>query len=123
MILNQGKQDKIYNALLVGMSIDDAYIYAGLTPEEIADATEDTDLQYKWHRLSKEYEFGLLDKLSQVIDKQSRMGKEAALTWMLEKINPRYSSKPQPDTGHVHLHLDNSDPSALDTVKVFKPND
>ena len=41
MILTQAKEDKIYNALVIGMALEDAYIYAGLTPSEIEEVTED----------------------------------------------------------------------------------
>ena len=39
MILTQDKEDKIHNALIVGMALEDAYIYAGVTPQGIEAAS------------------------------------------------------------------------------------
>ncbi len=89
-MLSTEKEDRIYNALLVGMSLDDAYIYAGLTPQEIAYVSEDPVHQSKWARLYKEFEYGLLDNMSEIARKQVKIGKESATTWLLEKMFPRF---------------------------------
>ena len=54
MLLTQEKEDRIYNALVIGMALDDAYIYAGLTAQEIELVAEDTDLQIKFKRYIKD---------------------------------------------------------------------
>ena len=121
MILTQQKEDKIYNALVIGMALEDAYIYAGLTPSEIEGLAEDTEHQIKWKQLTKEFEFGLLNRMSEVSQKQAKMGREQATTWMLEHMFPRYSGKPQNEGGEVHLHFNNVDPVEYDTVEIFNP--
>lgn len=121
MILTQQKEDKIYNALVIGMALEDAYIYAGLTPSEIEGLAEDTEHQLKWKQLTKEFEFGLLNRMSEVSQKQAKMGREQATTWMLEHMFPRYSGKPQNEGGEVHLHFNNVDPVEYDTVEIFNP--
>lgn len=121
MILTQQKEDKIYNALVIGMALEDAYIYAGLTPLEIEGLAEDTEHQIKWKQLTKEFEFGLLNRMSEVSQKQAKMGREQATTWMLEHMFPRYSGKPQNEGGEVHLHFNNVDPVEYDTVEIFNP--
>lgn len=121
MILTQAKEDKIYNALVIGMALEDAYIYAGLTPSEIEGLAEDTEHQIKWKQLTKEFEFGLLNRMSEVSQKQAKMGREQATTWMLEHMFPRYSGKPQNEGGEVHLHFNNVDPVEYDTVEIFNP--
>ena len=85
-MITQDKRDKIYNALLIGMALEDAYIYAGLTADEIVQVNEDTKLQAEWHQLIKSFEFSLLSDLQDVIRKQAKMGKEAALTWVRQEI-------------------------------------
>jgi len=120
MILTQTQEDSIYNALIVGMALDDAYVYAGLNSEQIEGLAEDTEHQVRWHQITKQFEFGLLQDLHAIADKQVRMGKEAAVTWMLEKMFPRYSGKPMAESGEVHLHFDNVDPSTYDTVEIHK---
>lgn len=121
MILTQAKEDKIYNALVIGMSLEDAYIYAGLTPLEIEAVAEDTEHQVKWRQMAKEFEFGLLNRMNEVSIKQAKLGREQATTWMLEHMFPRYSGKPQNEGGEVHLHFNNVDPAVYDTVEIFDP--
>ena len=121
MILTQAKEDKIYNALVIGMALEDAYIYAGLTPSEIEGLAEDTEHQIKWKQLTKEFEFGLLNRMVEISNKQAKMGREPATTWMLEHMFPRYSGKPQNEGGEVHLHFNNVDPVEYDTVEIFNP--
>lgn len=120
MILSQSKEDKIYNALVIGMALEDAYIYAGLTPKEIEEVAEDIEHQLKWKQITKEFEYTLLGRVVEISRKQAKMGNERATTWMLEHMFPRYSGKPQNEGGEVHLHFGDTDPSAYDTVEIFK---
>ena len=119
-MITQDKRDKIYNALLIGMALEDAYIYAGLTADEIVQVNEDTKLQAEWHQLIKSFEFSLLSDLQDVIRKQAKMGKEAALTWSLEKMLPRYSGKPQGDVGTINIHIQNQSDDD-DCVELHTP--
>lgn len=119
-MITQDKRDKIYNALLIGMALDDAYIYAGLTADEIVQVNEDSKLQAEWHRLIKSFEFGLLNQLQDIARKQAKMGKEAATTWMLEKMFPRYSGKPQGDVGTININITNQKDDD-DCVEIHKP--
>jgi putative heme degradation protein len=116
------KLDKVYNALVVGMAIDDAYIYAGLTPDEIAEVSVSTQLQARWSEVQKSHEFFLLGKLGEVIEKQARMGKENAITWSLEHMYARYGGKGQ-GGGDVHIHMSDSDPGDFDTVEIHRKKD
>lgn len=101
------KQSLIYNALMVGMALPEAYIFAGLTESEIAEANADDECQRQWASLTKKFEFQMLNKLNIVIDKQTNMGREQALTWLLERINPiRWGGKATVDSlPDVHIHL------------------
>lgn len=121
MTLTMDKLDKIHNALVIGMALDDAYIYAGLTPQEIEAAAEDVQLQAKWHSIIKEYEFGLLKRMNDISQKQAKVGRESATTWMLEHMFPRYSGKPMTDLPDIHLHIDGTDPADYDTVMINRP--
>lgn len=118
-MISQDKKDRIYNALLVGMALDDAYIYAGLTSEEIVRVSEDDVLQAEWRRLTKSFEFGLLNQLNDISKKQAKMGREGATTWMLEKMYPRYSGKPQGDVGTINININNQ-PGDDDCVEIHK---
>ena len=119
MFLTQEKEDRIYNALVIGMALEDAYIYAGLSPQEIELITEDTEHQLKYKRLSKEHEFGLIKRMNAISEKQAKLGREQATTWMLEHMYPRYSGKPMSEMPDIHLHIDGTDPADYDTVDII----
>lgn len=121
MITNLPKQDLIYNALLIGMSLNDAYIYAGCTEDEILEYSEDEVLQQIWAGVQKQFEYSLLEKLGTVIDKQVNRGSESALTWLLQRLNPRYTDKPQSQLPDLHLHIDSQDPEEYENVEIHKP--
>lgn len=123
MQLTQEKEDRIYNALIIGMALDDAYIYAGLTAQEIELVSEDTVLQTKFKKYVKETEYGLLKRMNDISQKQAKVGRESATTWMLEHMFPRYSGKPMSDMPDIHLHIDGTDPVEYDTVTVNKPKE
>ena len=121
MTLTVAKEDKIHNALIIGMALEDAYIYAGLTPQEIEAVAEDAQLQTRWHQMIKEYEFTLVKRMNDISQKQAKVGREAATTWMLEHMFPRYSGKPMNEHPPIHLHIDATDPADLDTVDIHIP--
>lgn len=114
------QEDLIFNALLIGMDLNDAYIYAGLTPSEITSVTTDDVRQAKYHQLIKEREYSLLSRLDRISQKQEKMGKESATTWMLEHMYPRYSSKGQTESIDLTLNLVDSDPAHEDNVLINK---
>lgn len=122
MTLTVDKEDKIHNALIIGMALEDAYIYAGLTPQEIEAVAEDVQLQTKWHQIIKGYEFSLLKRMNDVSQKQAKVGREQATTWMLEHMFPRYSGKPMNEHPPIHLHIDAADPATYDTVEIHAPS-
>lgn len=122
-MITEQKLTAIENALQVGMALEDALILASLPPKDIATIMEDEELQMKFSSIRRKHEYGLLTQLHEVMDVQVRMGKEAAITWMLERVNPRWSGKPQNEQQSIHLHFASEDPSDYDTVTVFNPED
>lgn len=104
-MIDERQKDAIYNALLVGMALDDAYVYAGLTPAEISEVSESEPLQREWAHVTKQHEFNLLATLQGVIEKQKHMGKEGAVTWALEHMYPRYGNKPTADGQPLTINL------------------
>lgn len=118
MILTQGKRDRLFDALIIGMAAADAYIYAGLTPTEIENIAEDTEVQALISQRSKEFEYSLLKRMNDISQKQAKVGRETATAWMLEKMYPRYSGKPQTEGGDIHLHFNDSDPAKMETVEI-----
>lgn len=123
MILTQGKRDRLFDALIIGMAAADAYIYAGLTSTEIENIAEDTEIQALISQRSKEFEYTLLKRMNDISQKQAKVGRETATAWMLEKMYPRYSGKPQTEGGDIHLHFNDSDPAKMDTVEIHRGHD
>jgi len=122
MLTNMPKSDLIYNALTVGLSLKDAFIYAGCTEQEISDILADDRQMAYYNQLARQLEYRLLEKLQAVADKQMNMGKEAALTWMLERVNPdRWGGKAKTDElPDVHIHLSNE--NVEDCMEIHKPS-
>lgn len=100
------------------MAYEDAILFAGFTESDIAAAADDEELQHSIAYYTKMLEFQLLGKLNEVVDKQVHMGRETALTWWLEHLNPRYSNKPTGTLPDLHIHLADTDPADLDTVSI-----
>lgn len=120
-MITDNKLTAIENALRVGMALEDALALAGLTPKDIAVVMEDEALQMKFSVIRRQHEYSLLNKMADVIDTQVRMGKEAGIIWMLERINPRWSGKPQDEKQSIHLHFKDEDPADYDTVVIHRP--
>lgn len=120
-MITEHKLTAIENALNVGMSLDDALALVALPPKDIASIMADDELQLRFSSIRRKHEYSLLTQLHEVMDVQVRMGKESAITWMLERINPRWSGKPQNEQQSIHLHFESEDPSDYDTVHVFAP--
>ena len=59
--------------------------------------------------------------MNDISQKQAKVGRETATTWMLEHEFPRYSGKPMSDLPPIHLHIDNTDPADMDTVDIHMP--
>lgn len=119
MVLTSEQKDNIYNALLVGMDLHDAYVYAGLTNDQMAVADDTVEWQLEWSRVRKQHEFGLLSTLNSIIEKQKHMGKEGATTWALEHMYPqRYANKNQGDGRTVNIVLDGHKDPAADSEVV-----
>lgn len=117
--MKEEQKDLIYNALVVGMSLDDAYVFAGLSPDQIQRVSDDPDMQAEFAKVIRQHEFGLLSKLNDVIEKQRNMGKEGAVTWALEHMYPqRYANKNQGDGKTVNIVLDGHKDPAADTEVV-----
>lgn len=118
--LTHEKEDLIFNAIAVGMTLSDAYVYAGLTPTEIGHISEDEESQVRFSQWSKQHEFSLLSRLHRISDKQEKLGKADATTWMLEKMYPRYSSKPTNEMPTINLHLDTDSARILEHTEIHK---
>ena len=108
-------KDSIKNALIVGMSYNDACILAGCTLKQIDLLDKDELFQLSCKQAQRELEQDLLNNLRDVITIQASKGKDHAVTWLLSKINKRYSDGEEDNkpAGNIIInttHVDVSDP-------------
>ena len=122
-MITSDKVAKIENAIRVGLALEDALILVELTPAQIAEVMADEALQMRFASIRRGHEYSLLNQLNEVIDVQVRMGKESAITSMLERLNPRWSGKPQGENQSIHLHFKDEDPAEYDTVVIHRPKE
>lgn len=117
--MTQEQNELIQDALLIGMALDDAYIFAGLSPADIAAVSEDEELQASFAKTAKTFEYDLLTRLNKVVEKQSLVGNDHAITWTLEHMYPnRYANKTQGDGKTVNIVLNGNKDPATDTEVV-----
>jgi hypothetical protein len=115
--MTEAQHDAVYNAIAVGMAIEDAYMYAGLSPQETLEASEDPALQTELTRYTKQLEYSLLDNMRVASRTQVANGKHEATAWLLERLYPRYSQKAQGDIGRITLALSDAEGAQLKIVE------
>jgi hypothetical protein len=108
-MITQQQEDDIYNALLVGMAMDDAYVFAGLSPRQMVEISEDQEKQLMFRRLTRQLEFSLLDNMVTTSKRQMSQGKCDATTWLLEKLYPRYKGVATDNSGKIEIICNKSE--------------
>jgi len=103
--LTQEQKDDIFNALIVGMQPEDAYLFAKLDIETINWIADDEQTQAWIKHVQKQLEYNLLTDMKNGAQRQIAVGKTDATQWLLEHLYPRYSAKAAPDTGTINLIL------------------
>jgi len=106
-MIDQDKLDQIHNALIIGMSLEDAYCYAGLSPDEIVELSEDTVQQQLFAQKIRTLEYTLLDNMRIGALRQLAMGDTRATQWLLEHIYPRYTKNASVDQVPINISFKN----------------
>lgn len=115
-MLTVQQKDDIYNALLVGMALEDAMLFAKLSPDEMLWLQED-EKEQKWaHQLQKQLEFNLLSSMRDGAEKQISVGRTDATQWLLEHLYPRYSAKAAQGSGAINFVIKKEDTSDIESV-------
>ena len=127
MAIHDEKKTQILNALQTGFSREDAMLLTGITTAELAEIDEDIFFIAQMKQAEKMLEQELLTKLDRVIDAQVDLGKESAITWMLERINPSRWNKARDNIesgkGTIILNFDNAASEDTDIVEHFVPDE
>lgn len=113
------KLDNVCNAILVGMDRESSYLYAGLTPDEIAKVSVDVEFQGHLDTLKSGLEYSLLQGMHEVARKQMGRGRSEAQQWLLEKLYPRYSMRNVEQQASVNFIF--PDGSVDQSVVVVEP--
>jgi hypothetical protein len=115
--LTDDQRDQIYNGLIVGMSPEDCFLFAGLSAETINWIADDDEIQMWIHQTQKLLEYNLLQNMHKGSEIQISNGKTEGTQWLLERLYSRYSQKATPDTGTINLVLKRGeDTSDIETV-------
>lgn len=114
--LTTQQRDDIFNALIVGMAPEDAFLFAKLTPDEIAWIVDDAEIQAWIQQTNKSLEFNLLQQMANGAKMQIANGKTDGTQWLLEHLFPRYSAKAAPDVGTVNFILKKEQTEDIETV-------
>lgn len=114
------KKDLILNGLKAGMDLDDLFIMARCSPNEILTLKADEYFMSDCKCAPKELEIDLLKQLHQAILVQTDKGKDHGVTWLLGKINPRYSDRPEngDKPGIINIYTEPLDLKAMPTVDI-----
>jgi len=116
MMISSEQMDKIHNALFIGMDLAAAYIYAGLSAEEISWADGQANLQAQWSSSMKEKEYSLLQDMQKATNIQVASGNTTGTQWLLEHLFSRYAGKAPESAGTINLNIKSQDTS--DIVEV-----
>lgn len=110
--------DEIYDALVAGMNMEEAYAYAALNPDQIEYCNNNLQLQTQWKKITYSLEYDLLNRMNEISKFQAAVGNDRATTWMLEHYFPRFAKVQPQQHGDVHLHFSDRDPASYDTVEI-----
>lgn len=119
-MITEGVKDQILTGISFGMKKEDMFILCELTPAEIDELSKDAFFAARANAKEKETTYDLLRSLNDVIDIQVMKGKDHAITWLLEKLDPRF--KANADTtdrpGIVNITTQNLKLENSDTVNI-----
>lgn len=110
------KMDLIFNASLVGMALNDCFVYAGLSEDEIYEATTSPYYTSLFAKYSKDLEFHLLDNVKGIADTDDL----SANIWLLEHLYPRYSQKGVVEGKEIKIITSPSDLRKMETVEIHE---
>lgn len=112
-------RDCIKNAMLIGLSKENAYLNAGLTIDEIEALESDYVFQNQLKQYRTVLESKLLERMEAIAIAQVEKGSEKATQWLLEHLFPAYSGKPQSDGGNIYLQFNNKEKlENMDIVEI-----
>lgn len=120
MPVTEAIKDQILTGISFGMTKEDMYILCELTPAEMESLDQDIFFVARISANTKQLTYTLLKDLNDVIDIQVMKGKDHAITWLLEKVDPRFKANSDiaDRPGIVNITTQNVKLEASDTVSI-----
>jgi hypothetical protein len=121
--VSEAKKDQIVNGISAGMLLEDMFILTNCTPEDMLQLNADKFFLARCKCAGKELERDLLTNLSEIIRVQTDKGKDHATIWLLGKMNPRFSERPEmgDKPGVINIITQPVDISKMSTVEIHSP--
>jgi hypothetical protein len=121
--ISEAKKDQIINGISAGMLLEDMFILTNCTPEEMLQLNDDQFFLSRCKCAGKELERDLLRNLNEIISVQTDKGKDHATIWLLGKMNPRFSERPEmgDKPGIINIITQPVDISKMSTVEIHSP--
>ena len=114
------KKNLIKNGISAGMDMEDMFILSHCTMDQMATLRADSFFLSECACEAKILEKDLLHGLIQTIALQQDKGKDHGTIWLLGKLNPRFSDRPESGDkpGVINIHTQNLNLETMDTVAV-----
>jgi len=122
MTVSEAKKDQIVNGISAGMLMEDMFLLAQCSPNEILALQSDEFFLSRCRCAGKQLELDLLSTLTNIISIQEDKGKDHGTIWLLGKINPRFSDRPEmgDKPGVININNDPKPLADLSTVEIHE---
>ena len=119
-MVTEGQIDQILTGITFGMSLEDMLVLCEVDPEDMVKLQADQMFMARANAMSKQLSYDLLKQLNDVIETQISKGKDHAITWLLEKTNPRFSNSGDggDKAGVINIFTHEANVESSDTVAV-----
>lgn len=119
-MVTEGQIDQILTGITFGMLLEDMLVLSEVSPQDMAALQKDELFMAQAAAMSKQCTYDLLKSLNDVIEIQKEKGKDHAITWLLEKTNPRFAAHGESGdkAGIINIFTKETSLETSDTVEV-----
>ena len=119
-MVTEGQIDQILTGITFGMSLEDMLVLSEIEPQDMIDLQADQLFMARANAMAKHLTYDLLKNLDDIIQIQVSKGKDHAVTWLLEKTNPRFAPKGEAGdkAGVINIFTKETTLESSDTVEV-----
>lgn len=119
-MVTEGQIDQILTGITFGMSLEDMLVLSEIEPQDMIDLQSDQLFMARANAMAKHVTYDLLKTLNDIIVIQASKGKDHAVTWLLEKTNPRFAPKGEAGdkAGIINIFTKETTLENSDTVEI-----